>query len=261
MWLDGDLQELHDAPAATPAFSRGSLELPQETGETVSAALTSSAATADAVGDLSESGAVALDALERALSALQDAEGELGKLDAAAGDGDHGAGMVRGMGAAVEAARGGGGSAGQVLAKAGMAFSGAAGGASGALYGAWISAIGQSLGDDEKPDASAVHRALDSSLAALREIGKAKPGDKTMIDTLDPFVRSFGEPPGGARRSTTPAARALPAAERGADSTADMISTRGRASKLGERSRGHKDPGAVSMLYVLRAAGDALPKK
>ncbi len=142
-----------------------------------------------------------------------------------------------------------------------MAFSGAAGGASGALYGAWISAVGQSLGDDEKPDASAVHRALDSSLAALREIGKAKPGDKTMIDTLDPFVRSFGEAAGGGASLDDAWRQALPAAEKGADSTADMISTRGRASKLGERSRGHKDPGAVSMLYVLRAAGDALPKK
>lgn len=261
MWLDGDLQELHDAPAATPAFSRGSLELPQETGETISAAPTSSAAATDAGGDLSESGAVALDALERALGTLQDAEHELGRLDAAAGDGDHGAGMVRGMGAAVEAARGGGGSAGQVLARAGMAFSGAAGGASGALYGAWISAIGQSLGDGENPDASAVHRALDSSLASLRDIGKAKPGDKTMIDALDPFVRSFGEAVGGGALLDDAWRQALPAAEKGADSTADMISTRGRASKLGERSRGHKDPGAVSMLYVLRAAGDALPKK
>ena len=142
-----------------------------------------------------------------------------------------------------------------------MAFSGAAGGASGALYGAWISAIGQSLGDEEKPDASAVHRALDSSLATLRDLGKARPGDKTMIDTLDPFVRSFGEAAGEGASPSEAWQRALPAAEGGADSTADMISTRGRASKLGERSRGHKDPGAVSMLYVLRAAGDALPKK
>jgi dihydroxyacetone kinase len=53
----------------------------------------------------------------------------------------------------------------------------------------------------------------------------------------------------------------MPAAEKGAESTANMVSTRGRAAKLGERSRGHKDPGAVSMLYVLRAAGEALSEK
>jgi dihydroxyacetone kinase phosphoprotein-dependent L subunit len=263
MWLD-DLQELHDAPAATPAFSRGSLDLPAATDHVVSAipgagAQTTSAAGA-AGGDLTESGAGALDALERALGALRDAEQELGRLDAAAGDGDHGAGMVRGMGAAVEAARAGGGSAGEVLARAGMAFSGAAGGASGALYGAWISAIGQSLGDDEKPDAAAVHRALEDSLATLQELGKAKPGDKTMIDTLEPFVRSLGEAAGSDETVADAWSAALPAAEEGANSTAGMISTRGRASKLGERSRGHKDPGAVSMLYVLRAAGETLSK-
>ena len=262
MWLDDDLRELHDAPAATPAFSRGGLELPQDSGDATAAANTQAVAgTPDAGGgELTESGAVALDALERALGALREAEGELGRLDAAAGDGDHGAGMVRGMGAAVEAARGGRGSAGAVLSRAGTAFSGAAGGASGALYGACISAIGESLGDEE-PDAAAVHRALEDSLGKLRQLGKAEPGDKTMIDALDPFVRAFGEAAGEGASVRDAWQRGLPAAQQGADSTADMISTRGRASKLGERSRGHKDPGAVSMLYVLRAAGDALPEK
>jgi dihydroxyacetone kinase len=263
MWLDDDLQELHDAPAATPAFSRGGLELPGEIDHATLAATPESVAeTPDAgKGDLTESGAVARNALERALQALRDAEAELGRLDAVAGDGDHGAGMVRGMGAAVDAAQGGGGSAGGVLMRAGTAFSGAAGGASGALYGAWIAAIGQSLEDEDEPDAATLYRALQSSLATLEQLGKAKPGDKTMIDTLDPFVHSFGQAAGEGVSPRDAWQRALPAAERGANSTADMISTRGRASKLGERSRGNKDPGAVSMLYVLRAAGDALSKK
>lgn len=263
MWLDDDLQELHDAPAATPAFSRGGLKTPGETSPATPA--DNPQAVAETPGadeeELTESGVVARDALERALEAVRSAESELGKLDAAAGDGDHGAGMVRGMQAAVEAARDRGGSAGGVLVRAGTAFSGAAGGASGALYGAWITAIGQSLEGEDELDAAALRRALQSSLAVLGRLGKAEPGDKTMIDTLNPFVRSFGE---AAAEGVSPREawrRALPAAEKGADSTAGMISTRGRASKLGERSRGHKDPGAVSMLYVLRAAGDALPEE
>ena len=188
---------------------------------------------------------------------MRDAEEELGRLDAAAGDGDHGAGMVRGMAAAVEAARGGGGSAGNVLLRSGMAFSDAAGGASGALYGACITAFGQSLGNEE-PDAAAVREALKSALSTLEELGGAKTGDKTMIDTLDPFVRSFGEAVESGAALDDAWQQALSAAEEGADSTADMVSEKGRAAKLGERSRGHKDPGAVSMLYVLRAAGEAL---
>ena len=265
MWLDDDLQEFHDAPAATPAFSQGSVDMPSAKGNGASAARSSTTAStagsADEGGELTESGAVALDALERALNSLKSSEDELGKLDAAAGDGDHGAGMVRGMKAAVEAAQDGGGIAGVVLMRAGTAFAGAAGGASGALYGAWITAVGQSLGDEEKPDAASLHEALQSSLSTLGELGKAEPGDKTMLDTLDPFVRSFGEASGEGVSPAEAWEHALPAAEEGADSTADMISTRGRAAKLGERSRGHKDPGAVSMLHVLRAAGKALSEK
>ncbi|MGB3682275.1 MAG: dihydroxyacetone kinase subunit DhaL, partial [Rubrobacteraceae bacterium] len=264
MWLDDDLQELHDAPAATPAFSQGSIETPQATNNGTSASGSSSASTSESPGEggeLTESGAVALDALGRALDSLKSSEDELGKLDAAAGDGDHGAGMVRGMTAAVEAAESGGGTAGDVLMRAGTAFAEAAGGASGALYGAWISALGQPLGDEEKPDAASLHGALQSSLSTLEDLGKAGPGDKTMIDTLDPFVRSFGEAAEGDVSSAEAWERALAAAEEGADSTAGMISARGRAAKLGERSRGHKDPGAVSMLYVLRAAGEALSDK
>lgn len=265
MWLDDDLRELHDAPAATPAFARGGLDLPAGNGHAAPKAAPSAAPDSGTGGpaeeELTEAGEVARDALERALEALREAEGELGRLDAAAGDGDHGAGMVRGMAAAVEAAREGGGSAGKVLLRAGMAFSGAAGGASGALYGAWISALGRSLDAADKPDAVALGEALKSSLSALEELGGANPGDKTMIDALDPFVRAFGEAAGGGASAAGAWNSALPAAEGGAEGTADMVSAKGRASRLGERSRGHKDPGAVSMLYVLRAAGGALSER
>ncbi len=260
MWLDDELQELHDAPAATPAFARGGVDLPGGAGgeAPVSAAAPAVAGTPVAVTDeLTESGVVARDALVRASEALEAAEEELGRLDAAAGDGDHGAGMVRGMRAAVEAASGAGGAAGPVLARAGAAFSESAGGASGALYGAWISALGQSLGDGE-PEAEDVYRAFESALETLQRIGGAEPGDKTMIDALDPFVRVLGEAVKDNPSLPDAWQAALPAAEKGVEDTAGMVSRRGRSSKLGERSRGHKDPGAASMYLVLRAAGEAL---
>lgn len=269
MWLDDDLRELHDAPTATPAYSRGGLELPGNAGGGSSATprsagpasgseVADASSTAETSAAPSKSGTIARDALNRALDAILAAEEELGRLDAAAGDGDHGAGMARGFRAATEAVAGSGeaGVAGRVLMQAGTAFSDAAGGASGALYGAWLTSLGQALGDDPEPDVAAVHQALESSLSNLKQLGEAKPGDKTMIDTLEPFTRTFGE----AASATVSEAwsAALPAAEEGAESTAGMISTRGRAAKLGERSRGHKDPGAVSMFYVLRAAGETL---
>jgi dihydroxyacetone kinase phosphoprotein-dependent L subunit len=195
--------------------------------------------------------------IERALEIIATNEAELGRLDAAAGDGDHGAGMVRGFKAAVAAAQAGGASAGTVLAQAGTAFADAAGGASGALVGTLIMTIGQSLPADSV-DAAAIHDALEAGTNALAKLGKAKPGDKTMLDTLDPFVRAYGEAAASGASVTGAWQAALPAGERGAMSTIEMVSKRGRASRLGERSRGHVDAGAMSMLYLLRAVGSVL---
>ncbi|WP_119071044.1 dihydroxyacetone kinase family protein [Rubrobacter indicoceani] len=261
MWLDDELQELHDAPAETPAFSRGGAGLSNGNGtadfETIAPPDEAEDIEAS-TGETTPGGDAARDGLARALRAVSGAEQELGRLDAVAGDGDHGSGMVRGFRAAVAAADGYGGSAGAVLVRAGAAFSDAAGGASGALYGSAITALGQGL-DADGTDAGGFHRAFRDALDAIKHLGGAEVGDKTMVDTLEPFVVAFGgAASGGASRAEAWRA-ALSAAEVGADSTSDMISALGRASKLGERSRGSRDPGATSMLYVLRAAGEAIP--
>lgn len=206
---------------------------------------------------MADSAAVARQCLEAVLARIEEAETELGRLDAAAGDGDHGMGMVRGYRAAVEAGNSTDGTAGQVLTSAGTAFADAAGGASGALVGMWIMTIGSTLNGDPI-DGAKVHRALDAALNGLCKLGKAKPGDKTMIDALDPFVKTYGEAVEGGASLAAAWEQALPAAEAGMKSTADMISARGRSSRLGERSLGHVDPGAVSMFYTLQAVGEVL---
>lgn len=265
MWLDDDLQELHDAPAETPAFSRGGVGHVNGSGKGTSGLET--IAPPDEISDIEASsgeatpgGDAARDGLNRALAAISGAEEELGRLDAVAGDGDHGSGMARGFRSAAAAADGYGGSAGAVLVRAGAAFSDAASGASGALYGSAITALGQGL-DANGADASGFHKALAEALGAIKHLGQAKVGDKTMVDTLEPFVVAFGEAANGGASARGSWQAALAAAEAGVDSTSDMVSTRGRASKLGERSRGSRDPGATSMLYVLRAAGEAIPEE
>jgi dihydroxyacetone kinase len=92
----------------------------------------------------------------------------------------------------------------------------------------------------------------------LQRLGQAQPGDKTMIDTLAPFSLALTE--AAATGASIPEAwqAALPAAAEGMRSTTDMISRRGRASRLGERSRGVQDAGATSIYYVLQAFGTAL---
>ena len=172
-------------------------------------------------------------ALRQALATIEEMESELGRLDAAAGDGDHGAGMVRGLRAAVEAIDGFDGTARQTFMRGGTAFQNAAGGASGALVGAWLIAIGTGLPEqDEAVDAAALAVALDQALATLQRLGQAQPGDKTMVDTLAPFSAALNQAaaerngafpglgrrrcprrrPGCSRRSTWSAAVAAPRA-------------------------------------------------
>lgn len=264
-WLDDELQELHDAPAASPAFTRfgppGSSATAMASAA-VSASAPPIAATttqlAEEVGASGEAGRVAREALRAALAAIEVHEQELGDLDAAAGDGDHGAGMVRGFRAAVAAA-GDGLTAQQTLIRGGNAFMNTAGGASGALVGACLTAIGGVLpADDDAVDALVVGQALAEGVATIARLGGAKLGDKTMLDTLQPFVDAYRA---GAETGLSTADAwnaALSAAETGMRATAGMVSKLGRASRLGERSRGHQDPGATSMFYVLGAVGAVL---
>ena len=108
------------------------------------------------------------------------------------------------------------------------------------------------------PDTASVAHALESSLGTLKRLGGAEPGDNTMTDALQPFVRAFSRLAEGGSGTAGAWGRALPAASEGAEATSGMIGTKGRSSKLGERSRGHRDPGAASMVLVLSAVGEAL---
>jgi dihydroxyacetone kinase phosphoprotein-dependent L subunit len=185
---------------------------------------------------------------------------ELGALDAAAGDGDHGTTMVRGMRAANQAVAelDGSVSPGMVLVAAGSAFSDAAGGASGALFGLVLQTSGQKL--DAGPfDVASIHLALQAAAASVSKMGKAQVGDKTMLDALVPFVTTLGQATATKGVGLVNAwPDALIAGMEGAAATAGMLARRGRAARLGERSRDGLDPGAVSMCYLLQAVGEAM---
>lgn len=196
---------------------------------------------------------------QQALALFEAKEQELGRLDAAAGDGDHGAAMVRGLRAANAAAAPapGGSTAGELLVLAGSAFADDAGGASGALFGAMIGAAGQKLGEGPY-DTAAVAAALQAGLDRVCKLGKCQPGDKTMVDALAPFVAALDEAAAAGRPQAEAWQAALPAAEAGVEATKGMVARRGRSSRLGERSLGHADPGATSVCYLLRVAGGVL---
>ena len=195
-WLDDELEELWTAPADTPAFRRGSVaELPQFA--VVDRAASDVVADVVAVGSLeSQQAAVTVRAAITAmLQTVQSAEDELGRIDAVAGDGDHGVGMVRGLRAANAAASAVGPTAGasDVLSAAGAAWADKAGGTSGVLWGAILTAIGNELGNTHAPTRDVIVSAVAAGADALHRLGKCEIGDKTMYDALKPFADALAD--------------------------------------------------------------------
>ncbi|WP_280267135.1 dihydroxyacetone kinase family protein [Nocardia wallacei] len=202
--------------------------------------------------DARECGAAIARALRVVAAEMVVAEEELGRIDAVAGDGDHGRGMVRGTSAASAAAdaavaRGAGPQG--VLRAAGEAWAAQAGGTSGVLWGAALVALGDRLGDTGTPTAADIVAALRAACDALVRLGKAQPGDKTMLDALLPFLEALE------RGESWHAAANV--AQEAAHATASLRPRIGRARPLAERSLGSPDAGAVSLSLCIRRALDA----
>lgn len=163
------------------------------------------------------------------------ARAELDALDAAAGDGDHGSTVARGARAAAEILVGERDD-GDVLLAAARAFTDAAGGASGPLIGVILRSLGRACGDGPLDDA-----ALSSGLASAAEnvarLGRAEPGDGTLLDAL---VAAASDP-------VDAAANAHAAAE----ATAAMAKRKGRAALVAGAGVGHVDPGARSIALLV----------
>jgi dihydroxyacetone kinase len=194
--------------------------------------------------------------------AVIQAETELGRIDAVAGDGDHGRGMVKGVGAAVVAARSAadnGAGAQSVLAAAGEAWATKAGGTSGVLWGATLRAIGEGLRDDDKATSEAtVADAIRAGLQALQRLGKAELGDKTMVDAFVPFVDTLGERVAFGEELSAAWLKATQVSEDAAQATAPLRPRIGRARPLAERSVGTPDAGAISFAMCVRAVAGVL---
>jgi dihydroxyacetone kinase phosphoprotein-dependent L subunit len=248
LWLDDELEQFWAAPADTPAFRKGNTA-PRARRELAGAEDAAAEDTEKATAASANLGRLAAAVLAQVQDVVVEHEAELGDLDAIAGDGDHGIGMRRGVDAAAAAGEqnaAAGASAERVLTAAGEAWSERAGGTSGALWGTAVMAAGLALGNRDSYGAGDATAAVSAFSNAITELGKAEPGDKTMVDALLPFRDAFKEAfDGGASLSdalTTAAAAANEAARR----TADLRPLKGRARPLAEKSLGHPDPGAVS---------------
>ena len=203
----------------------------------------------------SEAARLVAQALSAARDAVTGAVHELGRLDAVAGDGDHGLGMTRGFGAAALVARSAGPSAGAVLDAAGGAFAEAGGGASGALWGAGLCAAGHAAGTG-----GGAIQAARSAVEAVADLGRAELGDKTVLDALVPFVDTLAGSLDAGSSLAAAWSEAVDQAERAAQATQALVSRRGRSAVHGEHSIGTPDPGCVSFVIAVRAAGKVLER-
>ena len=270
LWLTEELEELWSAPAHTPAFRKGTLNsagtgagagkgrAQQDVPGT--AATPRSEAVPPASARSLEQARVAITWLAAAQATLHEHAEELGRLDAVAGDGDHGVGMTRGIDAALAAASGAAeGGLRAVLAAAGEAWSETAGGTSGALWGAALHALGPALDDvDLASEPGRWGTAARAALETIQELGKAEPGDKTMVDALEPLVRTLEERLDAGEPPVTALSAAADAATIAAEQTARLRPALGRARPLAEKSLGHPDPGATSLALVTSAVAGAL---
>ncbi|MFT7710554.1 dihydroxyacetone kinase family protein [Clavibacter tessellarius] len=262
-WLDEELERLWTAPADTPAFRSGAFD--GSALETVDAREADEAE--DAIPDASAASRRAASRIAGALDAVratvEEHADELGRLDAVAGDGDHGIGMLRGARAAsarATAAVEAGAGARTALRIAGDAWSDKGGGTSGALWGLILRAVGDALEDDGEAPATA--EAVSAGIGAARDAvmghGKAALGDKTMVDALVPFADALAERVGSGAALDDAWTAASTAAREAADATAAMRPGIGRARSHGERSVGTPDPGAISLALIAAAVGRVL---
>jgi len=191
-----------------------------------------------------------------AAGAVEANRDELCRLDAGAGDGDHGLTMTLAARAVRQTLAGSPDTAApELVAKLGSAMS-SVGGAAGPIYAAGLLAVSEALRPSSAGQPLTVAQLLacaEAAESAISALGHAKPGDKTILDALDPAVRALrdAQTAGSDIRDAVEAAAA--AARAGAASSAELIAVVGRASRLGERSRGLADPGATSLAVIIEA--------
>ncbi len=197
--------------------------------------------------------------LRAAATILEENRDFLTKLDAALGDADHGINMDRGFKRVMDIlSKDTDRDIGSILTDTGMALISSVGGASGPLYGTFFLRAGTAASGKRELRTTDVADLFAAGLEGLTQRGRAKTGDKTMVDALAPAVEVL-KGAAAEKKDIQEALRlVVSAAEEGMRETIPMLAKKGRASYLGERSIGHQDPGATSSYLILKALHDTV---
>lgn len=190
--------------------------------------------------------------VDRLIETIHQNRSYLSEIDGKIGDGDHGINMDKGF--QLTATRlTDGMSMSEALKTLGRTLLMEIGGSMGPLYGQYYKAMATASKDREQIDAAAFADMLEAAYEAIRQLGEAQPGDKTLVDTLDPAARALREAVDAGTGLHEALDAMLAAAETGWKSTEEMVAKIGRSSRLGERSRGVLDAGATSCYLMLES--------
>jgi dihydroxyacetone kinase phosphoprotein-dependent L subunit len=181
----------------------------------------------------------------------------LTEIDSAIGDGDHGIGMEVGFKAAIKELNNQEFSTvNEVFTETGKAMIMTMGGASGVIFGTMFLSGFNKHENVEKLNLETLADAFETSLEAIKKRGKAKPGDKTMVDGLTPAVDRLRESVSNNQTLLEGLANAVEGAKEGVEATKGYIGRLGRAKSLGERAIGHQDAGATSVSIIFNSMHD-----
>jgi len=181
----------------------------------------------------------------------------LSDIDGAIGDGDHGVNMNKGFTIAKERLEGRDVTLSEALDVLGNVLLGEIGGSMGPIYGSFFIDMAESIEDIETIDQAAFGKMIRAGLEGIQDLVPTVVGDKTMIDCLVPAFEAYNAATASGESFIDALAAMKDAAEKGKDATKDMVAKVGRASRLGERSRGVPDAGATSCNLIIQSLCDA----
>ncbi len=182
----------------------------------------------------------------------------LSEIDGKIGDGDHGINMNKGFTLCEERLAGKDPTVSEALMTISQTLMEDIGGSMGPLYGMLFDGMGAACEGKDEIDAATFEEMLEEAAAGVQDIGSAKRGDKTLLDTLLPAQDAFSAALAEGKSFSEALDAMKAAAEEGWRATEGMVAKVGRASRLGERSRGVLDAGATSCCLLLTALADSI---
>lgn len=191
--------------------------------------------------------------VENLIATIQQNKDYLSKIDGEIGDGDHGINMNKGFTMCKDRIEGKDLNLTESFKALAMVLMMEIGGSMGPLYGTMFFEMSKATDGKEDIDSQVFEAMLTNAVKGIQSLGDAKVGDKTLMDTLIPAVEAFQNEKESDFSSALD--QMIAAAEKGKDSTIDLVAKIGRASRLGERSRGVLDAGATSCFLLLESMG------